>query len=151
GAALLATSLTGLTMGQATGVFLFSSVLILLSGMTGWFQKLMQYMPRHIAAAMLAGILLRFGMDLFSAMQTQLTLVLIMFATFLVGRIMLPRYTVPLALATGIVSAGLLGLLHLEQLSWAPAMPVFMKPEFSLSAMIGVGIPLFIVTMTSQN
>ncbi|TEA77312.1 benzoate/H(+) symporter BenE family transporter [Allopusillimonas ginsengisoli] len=151
GAALLATSLTGLTMGQATGVFLFSSVLILLSGITGWFQKLMQYMPRHIAAAMLAGILLRFGMDLFSAMQTQLTLVLIMFATFLVGRVMLPRYTVPLALATGIVSAGLLGLLHLEQLSWAPAMPVFMKPEFSLSAMIGVGIPLFIVTMTSQN
>ncbi len=151
GAALLATSLTGLTMGQATGVFLFSSLLILLSGVTGWFQKLMQYMPRHIAAAMLAGILLRFGMNLFSAMQSELALVLLIFAVFLLGRLLLPRYTVPLALMAGIAGAALLGLLHPEKLSWTPALPVFMKPEFSLSALIGVGIPLFIVTMTSQN
>src|SRR3546814_12715038 len=57
GAALLVTSLQGLSMNQAIGVFLFSSLLITLGGITGWFQKLMQYMPRHIAAAMLAGIL----------------------------------------------------------------------------------------------
>lgn len=151
GAALLATSLHGLTMGQATGVFLFSSLLILISGATGWFQKLMQYMPRHIAAAMLAGILLRFGMDLFSAMQTQWVLVIVMFAAFLIGRIVLPRYTVPLALVAGIACAALLGLLHPEKLSWTPALPLFMKPTFSLPALIGVGIPLFIVTMTSQN
>jgi len=151
GAALLATSLQGLSMNQAVGVFLFSSLLIVLSGITGWFQKLMQHMPRHLAGAMLAGILLRFGMDLFAAMQTQLALVLLMFVAFLAGRLWLPRYTVPLALAVGIAGAAAMNLLHLEKLTWSPALPVFTMPEFSWSALIGVGIPLFIVTMTSQN
>jgi len=151
GAALLATSLQGLSMNQAVGVFLFSSLLIVLSGITGWFQKLMQHMPRHLAGAMLAGILLRFGMDLFAAMHTQLALVLLMFVAFLAGRLWLPRYTVPLALAAGIAGAAAMGLLHLEKLVWSPALPVFTMPEFSPSALIGVGIPLFIVTMTSQN
>ncbi|MYN11948.1 benzoate/H(+) symporter BenE family transporter [Pusillimonas sp. TS35] len=151
GAALLVTGLAGLTMGQATGIFLFSSLLILLSGMTGWFQKLMQYMPRHLAAAMLAGILVRFGMSLFSSMQTQWALVLFMVAVFLGALIWAPRYTVPLALVAGIAAAAVLGLIRLDNLSWRPAAPVFMKPEFSLSALIGVGVPLFIVTMTSQN
>jgi benzoate membrane transport protein len=110
GAALLATSLQGLSMNQAVGVFLFSSLLIVLSGITGWFQKLMQHMPRHLAGAMLAGILLRFGMDLFAAMQTQLALVLLMFVAFLAGRLWLPRYTVPLALAVGIAGAAAMNL-----------------------------------------
>ncbi|TKR55213.1 benzoate/H(+) symporter BenE family transporter [Allopusillimonas ginsengisoli] len=151
GAALLATSLSGLTMGEATGVFLFSSLLITLSGVTGWFQNLMQHMPRHIAGAMLAGILLRFSMDLFLAMQTQWLLAGLMFVTFLLARVWLPRYTVPLALAAGIVCAAVLGLIQLDGLGWTPAAPLFMKPEFSWSALIGVGVPLFIVTMTSQN
>lgn len=151
GAALLVTSLAGLSMNQAIGVFLFSSLLITLSGVTGWFQKIMRYVPRHIAAAMLAGILVRFGMDLFISMQTQWLMVGLMFITFLLGRLWLPRYTVPLALAVGIICASALGLLRLDVLTWTPATPLFMTPEFSFSALIGVGIPLFIVTMTSQN
>src|SRR5690606_18096630 len=128
GAALLVTSLQGLSMNQAIGVFLFSSLLITVSGITGWFQRLMQYMPRHIAAAMLAGILIRFGMDLFVAMQTQWLLVGLMFMTFMAGRFWMPRYTVPLALAVGIACAGALELLRLDSLSWTPARPLFMKP-----------------------
>lgn len=151
GAALLVTGLSGLNMNQAIGVFLSASLLITLCGITGWFQKIMHYIPRHIAAAMLAGILVRFGMDLFLAMQNQLVLVAIMFLVFWLGRIGLPRYCVPLALAAGIACAGFQNLLHLDLLNWTPAMPVLMVPEFSLSALIGVGIPLFIVTMTSQN
>lgn len=151
GAALLATGLADLTMAQAIGVFLFSSLLITASGITGWFQKMMDYVPRHIAAAMLAGILIRFGMDLFVAMQTQWLMVGLMFIAYLLGRLWMPRYTIPIALAVGVACAALLGLLHLDLLSWEPAAPKFMKPEFSVSALIGVGIPLFIVTMTSQN
>ena len=151
GAALLVTGLSGLSMNQAIGVFLFSSLLITFCGITGWFQKVMHYIPRHIAAAMLGGILVRFGMDLFTAMQSQLLLAMIMFLVFWMGRMAMPRYSVPLALAAGVACAGAQGLLHLELLNWSPAMPVLIAPEFSLSALIGVGIPLFIVTMTSQN
>lgn len=151
GAALLVTSLSGLSMNQAIGVFLFSSLLITIAGITGWFQRMMQLMPRHLAAAMLAGILVRFGMDLFLAMQTRWLMVGLMFLAYLLGRIWIPRYTVPFALAAGMLCAAVLGLLRLDVLSWTPARPMLMAPEFSLSALIGVGIPLFIVTMTSQN
>ncbi len=151
GAALLVTGLSGLNMSQTIGAFLFASLLITICGVTGWFQRIMQYIPRHIAAAMLAGILVRFGMELFTAMQSQWVLVGLMFAAFLLGRAWLPRYTVPLALAVGAAYAGMRGLLHLEVLNWTPAKPLLMMPDFSLSALVGVGIPLFIVTMTSQN
>lgn len=151
GAALLATGLQGLDMNQAIGVFLATSALITIAGASGGFQRLMNYVPRHLAAAMLAGILVRFGMDAFVSMQTQPLLVAAMLTTWLIARVLLPRYTVPLALAVGVVAAGMMGALRLESLDWTPASPVFMAPAFSLEAFVGVAIPLFIVSMTSQN
>src|SRR5690554_4399591 len=71
GAALLVTGLDGFTMSQAIGVFLASSALITIAGASGSFQRLMAYVPKHLAAAMLAGILVRFGMDAFASMQSQ--------------------------------------------------------------------------------
>jgi benzoate membrane transport protein len=151
GAALLATSLGDVGLAHAIGIFIVSSALIVLCGVTGWFQKIMDWVPRHLASAMLAGILLRFGMDLFSSMHGQPVLVIAMFATFLAARRLLPRYSVPLALLVGIVCALLQGTLSLGGLDWTPAHPVWMTPSFSLSSLIGVALPLFIVTMTSQN
>lgn len=151
GAALLVTGLDGLNMHQAIGVFLGASALITIAGASGSFQRLMEQVPRHVAAAMLAGILVRFGMDAFVSMQSQPLLVAAMFVTWLLARLLTPRYTVPLALTTGIGCAALMGLLQLERLDWTPATPVLMLPEFSWSAFIGVAIPLFIVSMSSQN
>ncbi|MER1968244.1 benzoate/H(+) symporter BenE family transporter [Castellaniella sp. GW247-6E4] len=151
GAALLATSLGDIGMAQAIGVFLFASALITLCGVTGWFQRIMDYMPRNLANAMLAGILLQFGLALFGAVRGQAGLVLLMFATFIVARRLLPRYAVPLAFLAGILWTAGLGALDLRGLDWAPAHPVWMAPEFSWPALLGIGIPLFIVTMTSQN
>lgn len=151
GAALLVTSLSGLSMNQAIGAFLFSSALITLSGLTGWFHRIMEFMPRSIASAMLAGILVRFGMDIFTSMESEWGMVFLMFITFLLARLWLPRYAVPLALGIGIVWAAFSDTLHLGTLDWTPAKPVFMMPDFTLSSLIGVGLPLFIVTMTSQN
>lgn len=151
GAALLVTGLDGLGMNQAIGVFLATSALITVAGASGSFQRLMDLVPRHLAAAMLAGILVRFGMDAFVSMQTQPLIVAVMFATWLLARLVAPRYTVPLALAAGIACAALMGLLRLDSLDWTPAVPLLMKPEFSWSAFMGVAVPLFIVSMTSQN
>src|SRR3546814_1522989 len=67
---------------------------------------------------MLAGILIRFGMDLFTAMQSQLFLVALMFAAFLFGRLFTPRYAVALAFAVGIAAAGALHLLHMDSVTW---------------------------------
>ena len=151
GAALLVTGLEGFSIGQATGVFLMSSLLIALAGASGGFQRLMKFVPRHLAAAMLAGILVRFGIDAFDSVRTAPALVLIMLLTWLLGRRLFPRYTVPLALASGVACAAAMGMLKLEALDWTPAKPTLMLPEFSWSAFAGVAVPLFIVSMTSQN
>ncbi|WP_153111189.1 benzoate/H(+) symporter BenE family transporter [Propionivibrio limicola] len=151
GAALLATALVGLPMGEAIGAFMFASALFLLCGVTGWVETFMKHVPKSLAAAMLAGVLLRFGLGVFLSLASQLGLVAAMLAIYLVGRRFNSRYTIPLTFLGGLVWAGLGGTIHVEALALQFARPVFTSPEFSFSTLIGVGIPLFIVTMSSQN
>ena len=75
GAALLAVSLPDLPLSEAIGIFVFCAVLILICGITGWFARLMQIIPQSIAAAMLAGVLLRFGLDAFGSLNGDFVLV----------------------------------------------------------------------------
>lgn len=151
GAALLATSLNGYSMNVAVGCFIFAAALILLSGLTGWFERAMSKVPMSLCAALLAGVLVRFGMNAFVSMQTALMLVLPMFAVYLVCKRVKPRYVMLIVLLTGIALAGFQGLLKLDASRFALAGPVWIAPEFHWQALIGVGIPLFIVTMASQN
>lgn len=151
GAALLATSLNGVGMAEATGVFLFASALIALAGVTGWFERLMHRLPASLAAAMLGGVLLRFGVAGFAALPGDGLLVGSMFALYLAGRRWLPRYAVPLSFLGGLLLAAGQGTLHGAGLSLEWARPVFTPPTFALPSLIGIGLPLFIVTMASQN
>ncbi|MCW5299809.1 benzoate transporter BenE [Herbaspirillum lusitanum] len=151
GAALLITGLAGLSMPQAIGVFMFSAALVTICGVTGLFARAMNRIPISIAAAMLAGILARFGMDVFVAMKLEFGLVLLMFAAYLFGKRWLPRYAIILVLALGTAFAGAQGLLKFDSFHLALATPEFVMPEFTLTSLLGVGIPLFVVTMASQN
>ena len=151
GAALLIVSLHGVPMNQAIGAFMFSAALMFLCGITGWFERAINRIPMPIAGAMLAGILVHFGMDVFVAMQAQFVLVAAMFATYLIGFRFIPRYAVIAVLAVGLLIAGSSGALHTQNVHIAFATPVFTMPSFSWSACLSVGIPLFIVTMASQN
>ena len=151
GAALLATSLPGIPIGEAIGAFIFSSVLLTICGLAGWFDRILQFIPQSLAAAMLAGVLLRFGINAFAAAEEALLLVSLMIATYLIGKIFLPRYVIPLTFLSGVMVAMLTGSMGDAQLNLSVTTPIWMMPEFSLSAMIGVGLPLFVVTMASQN
>jgi benzoate membrane transport protein len=151
GAAMLITSAAGVPMAEAIGAFLVSGALIAVCGFTGWFERAMNRIPLALASGMLAGVLLRFGLDVFVAMRTQFALVFAMFAVYLAARRLLPRYAVVAALAAGVLVAAAQGLLHVESLRLELAQPVFTSPRFSVSALIGVALPLFIVTMASQN
>jgi len=104
-----------------------------------------------LAAAMLAGVLLRFGINAFAAAEEALLLVSLMIATYLIGKIFLTRYVIPLTFLSGVMVAMLTGSMGDAQLNLSVTTPIWMMPEFSLSAMIGVGLPLFVVTMASQN
>ena len=151
GAALLATSAAGLPMSAAIGAFLACGALLLLFGVTGWFERGMSRIPMPIASGMLAGVLLRFGLDTFVAMRTQLGLALAMLVAYLAGRRLWPRYAVVGVLAVGALVAWLEGLLGLSGVHLELTRPVLTAPTFSASALVGVAIPLFAVTMASQN
>jgi benzoate membrane transport protein len=151
GAALLATSLTQTQIEVAIGVFVFVGVLIVVVGISGWFTRLSNVIPLPLASAMLAGILVQFGLHLFDALASQTTLVAAMCLIYLLCKVWLPRYAIALVLTLGLMLSAALGLLQPAEFKLALAVPVWVTPEFSFSALIGIGIPLFIVTMTSQN
>ncbi|WAC19595.1 benzoate/H(+) symporter BenE family transporter [Luteolibacter sp. SL250] len=141
----------GITMPEAIGAFMVSALLITLSGVTGWFEKIMNRLPVPLAAALLAGVLARFALDAFAAVPSNPWLVLVMFGAFLVGRIGWPRFNVPVMLLSGIVVAMFQGLFHLGSVEWGITTPVWVTPHFSMKAVVGIAIPLFVVTMASQN
>lgn len=151
GAALLVTSLPGTPLNEAIGVFIFASGLILLCGVTGLFAKLMNYIPQAISAAMLAGILLRFGLDAFASLQINFSLSAGMCLVYLFTRRYLPRYGIVLTLFAGLAIAALQGNIHFSQHTLSFAKPEFIAPHFTLSTLLGIGIPFFVVTMASQN
>ncbi|WP_133128272.1 benzoate/H(+) symporter BenE family transporter [Legionella nagasakiensis] len=151
GAALLITSLSGVSMPEAIGAFIFSALLTIISGFTGLFEKIMSHIPRSLTSAMLAGILLHFGMNVFISMQHQFSLVCTLFIAYLIGKRLFPRYVILLILILGVAIAWTKGLFHLTHFHFAFSAPILTTPAFSLSTLISIGMPLFIVTMTSQN
>jgi benzoate membrane transport protein len=153
GAAVLAAAglAGGFSMAEAIGAFIVSAALITVAGATGWFERVMNRIPMALAAALLAGVLARFGLNAFGAAQTALPLVLLMLATYLLGKRFVPRYAVPLTLVIAIAYAALRGQLAWSTVSFSLAMPVFTAPSFTLSAIVSLALPLFVVTMASQN
>lgn len=153
GAAVLAAAgvTGGFSMAEAVGAFMVSAALIALFGLSGWFEKLMDRIPASIAAALLAGVLARFGLQVFESAQTALPLVLLMLVVYLLSRRVLPRYAVMTTLLAGVAYAASRGLMQWEQVQWSLAMPVWTAPVFSWQACVSLALPLFVVTMASQN
>ena len=153
GAAVLASAglAGGFTLAQAVGAFMVCALLIVLVGATGWFERVMNRIPMAIASGLLAGVLARFGVQAFGAAQSAWGLVVLMLLGYLVGRRVAPRYAVPLTLLVGVVWALAQGQLRTQALSVDWARPVFTAPEFTFAAAVGLALPLFVVTMASQN
>ena len=153
GAAVLATAglAGGFSMGEAIGAFMISALLITVAGVTGWFERVMNRIPMEIAAALLAGVPARFGLQAFAAAQTALPLVLLMLMVYLVSRRLAARYAVVITLAAAVVFVASRGQMALSAVRLELALPVFTAPQFSVAAAVSLAIPLFVVTMASQN
>ncbi|AMJ61249.1 benzoate/H(+) symporter BenE family transporter [Bosea sp. PAMC 26642] len=150
GAALIAAT-TGLDMASAVGAFLLSAVLMMLTAAFRPLGALIEKIPMPIASAMLAGVIFRFVVAVFDEMRLSPGLVLPLLAVFLVARLISPFLGVIAALIAGIAISFGLGLA-----SW-PAGPLalsgleFVTPRLDMAAMLGVGVPLYLVTMAAQN
>lgn len=151
GAALLATSFHGISLNEAVGVFVFANLLIVVSGVTGLFARLMNHIPASLAAAMLAGILLRFGLQTFADLQSNFVLCGSMCLAWLLARRWLTRYAILVTLLVGVVIALAQHAIHFPQQSIMLALPEQVMPHFTLATLLGMGVPYFLVTMASQN
>lgn len=150
GAALIAGT-SGLSMAEGIGAFVVCALLITVAGASGFFARVMDRIPRALAAALLAGVLARFGFDACLALKASPALVLAMLAAYLLGKRLWPRYAVPGVLLAGVAVAAAQGTLNLDAVQWQLARPMWTTPAFSLQALVGLALPLFVVTMASQN
>jgi benzoate membrane transport protein len=151
GAALLIGTGGGVGLAEATGAFIVAAALTALIGFSGAFEQLVRRIPVSIAAGMLAGVLLRFGLEAFGALTAPSGLVAIMALAWLAGRRWAPRYAILIVLVAGLGAAIAQGGLDTAAIGWQWATPVWTPPRFTLAATVGVAIPLLFVTMASQN
>ena len=151
GAALLATSLTGASYAEAIGVFIFAGGLMLLLGISGLFDRLMRWIPLPVACAMLVGVLFNFGVAIFTSLETDPLIVAVMIVAYLVCKVVLPRYAVIMVLIAGVVMVLLQPHAAFSGIPLSIGSMSFVAPEWNTSLILGVGVPLFIVTLTSQN
>lgn len=151
GAAMLIGSAAGVPLREAIGAFLVAAVLRMVAGFSGLFARAIRRIPVSLASGTLAGVLLRFGVDIFVAMQSQVVLALAMLATYLCGRRWFARYGVIATLSVGIAIAASRGLLQVGTVQLELAHPVLVVPSLSWAALSGLAIPLLMVTMASQN
>lgn len=149
GAALIAAS-QGLTMAEGVGAFALAGVLILLTGLIGPLGRLIAAIPGAVASAMLAGVLLPFCLKLAPTSTTSPMLILPVIAVFALVRLWNPAFAVLAALASGLA----LTFGFATPLPEGPfALPslTFIPPHWSAAGLIGLGLPLYLVTMASQN
>ncbi|MFJ1803480.1 benzoate/H(+) symporter BenE family transporter [Streptomyces sp. NPDC088180] len=151
GAAVLVGSLGDYTYPQAIGAFLVSGLLMALVGLTGVFGRVMRRVPPGIVAAMLAGVLFSFGVDLFSALDGAPLPVLASLAVYLTVKQRSPRYAVAWALVAAVLATVVAPGIHASSVDIGLTLPVFTAPEFTGAAVVGLAVPLAVVTMASQN
>ena len=150
GAALIAAT-TGITMAQAVGAFVVTGLLIALTGVVRPLGRAVARIPDGIAAAMLSGVLLPFCLKGTGAATALGWFALPMLAVFALVRLRNPALAVLAALAAGIATAYGLGGSVLPDLSLPVPLLTFIAPHFRGDVLVGLALPLYLVTMASQN
>lgn len=151
GVALLVISLSNYTYGEAIGAYIIVGIATVLLGFTGLFGRVMGLVPQPIVLGMLGGILLRFGIGMFNAIPTAPLVVVPMIVVFFVLRRVRFRAPTAIALVLGIVLAALTNTIHAEAFSFSLATPEWTPPVFTVEALIGLALPMFVLALTSQN
>lgn len=151
GAALIASTSVGVDMNQAIAAFLLSAVLVLATAFIGPLGRLMERLPKPLAAAMLAGILIRFCLDLVGAAEADPVLVLPLVVVFFLALRFVPGMAVLIVIFVGGLVALMGGMIAPDCCQLALSTPVWIAPDFQVPVLIGLGLPLYVVTMTTQN
>ncbi|MER2552976.1 MAG: benzoate/H(+) symporter BenE family transporter [Thauera sp.] len=149
-AAFLITALATTPYAEAIGAYLLSAAAFVALGLSGYFEKAIRLIPPGIAAGLLAGILLQFGIGAFGGMSIDPVLAGLLIMAYLVLKRFTARYAVVGILVLGLAFLLIEDRVDLSGLSLQLAAPVFTMPAFSLNATLSVALPLFLITLTGQ-
>lgn len=150
GLALILATGSGYSLNEAIGAFLICGLLTAVLGFLGIFEKVLSYIPQSLTSAMLAGVLLKFGIALFASMQNEWAFILSLLTAYILSKRFWPRYSIVITVIAGIAMCPLFLNFSMPALDFSLAKPVWVSPEFSSSAILGLALPLFVINMASQ-
>ena len=149
-AAFLVTALASTPYEEAIGAYLISAAAFVVLGLSSYFERLIRLIPNGIAAGLLAGILLQFGIGAFGSMTLDPKLAGLLILAYLIIKRFSARYAVVGILILGLAFLLLEHRVDLSGLKLELAAPVFTMPVFTLNALLSVALPLFLITLTGQ-
>ncbi|QNW93795.1 benzoate/H(+) symporter BenE [Acinetobacter seifertii] len=150
GTALLVTLFPNVSLNEAVAAYITSAIVIFLIGITGYFDKLLKWIPQDVAAGMMAGILFQFGIGLFTASDSMPFIVFSMLIVFLIAKRLMPRYTMIWVLAAGVLLSLFLGKMNPVDVSFSLAIPQWISPEWTWNSTLNLAVPLILVSLTGQ-
>ncbi|HGX3400324.1 TPA: benzoate/H(+) symporter BenE [Acinetobacter nosocomialis] len=150
GTALLVTLFPNDSLNEAVAAYITSAIVIFLIGVTGYFDKLLKWIPQDVAAGMMAGILFQFGISLFTASDSMPFIVFSMLIVFLIAKRLIPRYTMIWVLAAGVLLSLILGKMNPVDVSFNLAIPQWISPQWTWNSTLNLAVPLILVSLTGQ-
>ncbi|WP_336962049.1 benzoate/H(+) symporter BenE [Acinetobacter pittii] len=150
GTALLVTLFPNISLNEAVAAYITSAIVIFLIGVTGYFDKLLKWIPQDVAAGMMAGILFQFGIGLFTASDSMPFIVFSMLIVFLIAKRLMPRYTMIWVLTAGVLLSLFLGKMNPVDVSFNLAIPQWISPEWTWNSTLNLAVPLILVSLTGQ-
>ena len=151
GAVLIATSGGGISYPDALGAFLVAGLLMVVAGLIKPLERAIEKIPAPIAAAMLAGVLLRYTLGVPGAAMAMPLAVLPLIIVFFGLRLSYPLYAVPVVVVLGVAIAAFSGSFAGDCCSFGITALEWTTPTFDPQTVLSIGVPLFLVTMASQN
>ena len=150
GLALIIATGSGYSLNEAVAAFMICGIITAALGFFGAFERILSFIPQSLTSAMLAGVLLKFGIDVFAKLETHWGFIFTLLATYIVLKKSLPRYCIVITVIVGFVICPLFMQFEIPPLNFSLTQPVWVTPDFSLQSLLGLAIPLFIINMASQ-
>ncbi|MET3998460.1 benzoate/H(+) symporter BenE family transporter [Marinobacterium sp. MBR-109] len=150
GTVLLVTLFPQLSINEAVAAYITAAVIIFLIGITGLFDRVVQMIPKGVAAAMMAGILFDFGLGAFRALDSVPLVTSVMILGFVLFKFVSRAYFLVLMVVLGVALSVTALDANLSQLEWRLASPMLIMPEWSWNSTLGLALPLVIVSLTGQ-
>ncbi len=139
------------SLAEVTGGFILSSLLLIISGLGKPIAQALERIPPQLASAMLAAILLPFCLKAFTPLASEPMLFAVMFTTYLVGKFWQPKFAMLMLLGVAIVLPISQGELQLQDSALTICTLEWVSPQLNMVALLNVALPLYIITMLSQN